>query len=241
MLGRKIIKIESVDSTNNYVANLMNGGKIEHGTVILAEEQTNGKGQRGAEWHSNSGENMIFSMYLDTANLSVKDQFVLTQFVSISVSNLLHKIGINSKIKWPNDIYVGNKKIAGILIENQICGSFLSGSVIGIGLNVNQIDFERLNATSVKLETKSFRSIQEILLQLIHELNENWNKILDFKLLKNNYISQLLFFREKARFKDVNGEFVGKIIDVLENGKLLVDKGDNILEYDLKEITFLFY
>ncbi len=240
MLGRKIIQIECCDSTNNYVANLLLDGKIEYGTVILSDEQTSGKGQRGASWLSNPGENMLFSLYLNTANLSVKKQFILTQYVSISVSHALEKYGLSPSIKWPNDILINGKKIAGILIENQLQGSFIVGSIIGIGLNINQTDFKDLNATSLKLENGGFISIQDFVFSLINELKSFW-KIVEsgnFDLLEKYYFSYFWLLNVESIFSDKNGDFYGTIRGVEENGLLKMERNNQIVNYDLKEIKF---
>ena len=240
MLGRKIIKIECTDSTNNYVANLVYGGKIENGTVILADKQTKGRGQRGAEWLSKPAENMIFSIYLTPANLSVKDQFVLTQFVSLSVVNTLKKMGLEAVIKWPNDVLINHKKIAGILIENQLTGSSISGSIIGIGLNVNQTDFGTLSATSLKLETGTHFLIDEFVFSLLNQLNIYWKYFenQDYLFLKELYLNDLWLLNQKAIFIDSHGEFEGIIRGTEENGLLQLERKGEIVNYDLKEITF---
>ena len=240
MLGRKIIQIECVDSTNNYVANLLSEGKIEHGTVILADEQTNGRGQRGSTWDSKAGENLIFSIFINTAIMSVKDQFVLTQIISVAVANLISKFGIEADIKWPNDIYIKGKKIGGILIENQIKGSFLNGSIVGIGLNINQIDFDNLNATSLKLETGEFIPIQSAVFSLIKEINIGWDLIQtnQFEKINDLYLSKLWLLNKEANFIDQSGEFRGCIKGVSSNGFLIMQKTNALVQYDLKEITF---
>ncbi len=130
-IGRKIIRLESVDSTNNYIANLLKEGVLEDGTVILADDQYAGRGHRDSEWLANAGENLTFSFFLDNVNLSVQNQFYLTCIVSITLTQLLDKYGISSKIKWPNDIYVDQKKIAGVLIENQLSSTYIKSSIIG--------------------------------------------------------------------------------------------------------------
>jgi BirA family biotin operon repressor/biotin-[acetyl-CoA-carboxylase] ligase len=240
MLGKKIIQIESVDSTNNYIANLMNVGKIDHGMVILAEDQKNGKGQRGSKWSSNPGENLIFSMFLDTATLSVNNQFVLTEFVSISVCNALKKVGVDSVIKWPNDIFVNKKKIAGILIENQIKGSNLNGTIVGIGLNINQVNFGELNATSIKIEKGVFFSVQEFVFLLLNEMNLIWQFVQEnnFNLLKKEYLDKLWLLNQKSNYSDLNGDFEGIAKGIDESGRLIIERNDCLFKYDLKEISF---
>jgi BirA family biotin operon repressor/biotin-[acetyl-CoA-carboxylase] ligase len=241
MLGKKIIQIESVDSTNNYIANLMNVGKIDHGMVILAEVQRNGKGQRGSKWLSNPGENLIFSMFLDTATLSVNHQFVLTEFVSISVCNALKKIGIDSVIKWPNDIFVNKKKIAGILIENQIKGLNLNGTIVGIGLNINQVHFSDLNATSIKIEKGVFFSVQEFVFILLNEMNLIWHLVQEnnFKFLEKEYLNNLWLLNQKSIYNDIKGEFEGISKGIDEIGRLIIERDECLFYYDLKEISFV--
>jgi len=241
MIGRKIIHLESVDSTNNYIAELIAKKNIVHGISVFADAQTNGKGQRGSVWTSNPGENLIYSLFLDSSNIAVKDQFILTQFISFSVTNVLLKYGIFSDIKWPNDIYVKGKKIAGILIENQINGSNLNGSIIGIGLNVNQTVFNDLIATSVRLEIQEFKPLQEVVFSLINELNLNWNLVVSnqFQELNELYLSRLWKLNSPSLFKDCEGEFVGVILGVDESGRLKMEKNMKLVTYDLKEISFL--
>ena len=120
MIGQKLISLSVVDSTNNYTAKLHSRDEIDHGAVILAENQLNGRGQRGTEWQSEPGNNLTFSFLLTEINLSVLDQFRLNQLASIAIINTLDNYDIDAYIKWPNDIYVGREKIAGMLIENSI-------------------------------------------------------------------------------------------------------------------------
>ena len=241
MLGKKIIQIECVDSTNNYIANLMNVGKIDHGMVILAEDQKNGKGQRGSKWSSNPGENLIFSMFLDTATLSVNNQFVLTEFVSISVCNALKKVGVDSVIKWPNDIFVNKKKIAGILIENQIKGSNLNGTIVGVGLNINQVNFGELNATSIKIEKGVFFSVQEFVFIFLNEMNVIWQFVQEnnFTLLEKEYLNNLWLLNQKSIYSDINGEFEGISKGIDEIGRLIIERDECLFYYDLKEVSFV--
>jgi BirA family transcriptional regulator, biotin operon repressor / biotin---[acetyl-CoA-carboxylase] ligase len=241
MLGRRIIQIESVDSTNNYATNLIKEGKLVHGTVIMAEQQTKGKGQRGAEWLSEPFENLIFSLFLCPVNLTVSNQKVLTQIASLAVIRTLDKVGVLAQIKWPNDVLVQGKKIAGILIENQLQGADLSGSIVGIGLNVNQTDFGTLNATSVQRETQAFNSINSMVYILLHELNLLWRLVenYQFEEIQNNYLDRLWRLNTTADFRDRTGCFQGVIKGVSERGLLLLERQGEVHQYDLKEIEFL--
>jgi len=240
-IGNKIVRLASVDSTNNYIANLVKEREITSGTVVLADEQFLGKGQRGSEWTTNAGENLTFSFFLDNVNLSVENQFILTQLVSLSLIELLDKLNVKAKIKWPNDIYIDSTKVAGVLIENQLSFGQIKSSVIGIGLNVNQKKFDGFNATSLFLENEVHHSLMDILLSFIDSFNKvasQYSLNLTSKI-KEEYLKNLYLFEQEAFFEDDNGRFTGRIFDVLPSGKILIAVNGFDREYDLKEIRFL--
>jgi len=240
-IGCKIIRLTSVDSTNNYVANLIEKGEIKSGTVIMADDQNEGKGQRGAEWHVKPGENLTFSVYYSDVNLSVDRVFVLTQLVSVAIVDLLKKFGIVSSIKWPNDIYVGQQKIAGVLIENQIAGTLISNTIIGVGLNINQQEFKNFEATSLFLSSGVSRKPVDVLYSFIESFNLlsqefNGNELIELRKL---YMSHLYQLNVSAKYRDKEGDFEGVIKDVLDKGELLSNKGYEMQTYTLKEIQFI--
>lgn len=241
MIGQKIIHLDTVDSTNNYTANLQKEGKIQHGTVILADEQTAGRGQRGASWTSSAGENLLLSVYLTPDNLSVVNQPALTHFISLSLIDFLRKIGISGKIKWPNDIYVNDQKIAGILIENSIRSSYISASIIGVGFNVNQQSFEGVNATSLKLQNEQHFQLKEVLFSWVQEMNMLWAELTkgNLKLLESRYKQELYLLNESAFYLDETGEFEGIVRDVDNQGYLILEKNTELEKYDLKEIRLV--
>jgi BirA family biotin operon repressor/biotin-[acetyl-CoA-carboxylase] ligase len=236
--GHRIIHLPSVDSTNNYTANLLREGKIGHGAVILADEQLVGRGQRGASWTSKAGENLLVTILATPDNLSVSNQEVITQFITVSIADFLGNIGISASIKWPNDIYVGGKKLAGILIENALNGGNIATSIIGLGLNVNQIDFEGLNATSLASEIGEKRPIMDVLFQLIDAMNKTWSD-LNSSQLKQRYLSSMYLLNVAANFEDENGKFTGVIRGTDERGRLEIEKNGTLNYYNLKEVSFL--
>lgn len=241
MIGQKIIHLDTVDSTNNYTANLQKEGKIQHGTVILADEQSAGRGQRGASWTSSAGENLLLSIYLAPDNLSVVDQSALTHFISLSLIDFLRKIGISGKIKWPNDIYVNDQKIAGILIENSIRSSRISETIIGVGLNVNQTVFEGVNATSIKIQSDQHYPLNDVLFSWIQEMNILWAELSkgNLEMLKSRYKQELYLLNQPAIYSDISGEFEGIVRDVDDNGYLILEKDTVRKKYDLKEIKLV--
>lgn len=151
------ISLRSTDSTNNEAKRRPSDDNL---SVITAFEQTAGRGQRGNSWHSTPGLNLTFSILVRWGRDSVPampatSQFTVSRIVTVALTDLLSSFGIDARIKWPNDIYVGDRKICGILIEHTVSGPALSSSVIGIGLNINEKDFPDgiPNPTSVSLET----------------------------------------------------------------------------------------
>jgi BirA family biotin operon repressor/biotin-[acetyl-CoA-carboxylase] ligase len=238
-IGHKIIRLESVDSTNNYVANLNKTGDLVHGAVIMAVEQFAGRGQRSAEWVVKPGENLTFSCFLSDVNVSVLNQFCLTQFVSIVLIATLKKYEIDAEIKWPNDIYVNGKKIAGVLIENQIGQTQIKTSIVGIGLNVNQKDFGDLSATSIVNETGTHTILDDVLFRFISEWNKSLDFLRDLNSLRDSYESRLYLKGISAQFLVLDEIFKGVIEGVTESGLLKVTSNHENYQFDLKEITFL--
>ena len=151
-----IIKLDAIDSTNNYLKKIILNEGINDYTVVTAKFQTQGKGQLGTEWESEHSKNLICSVYKKNINIKVQDQFVISALVSLALIKTLRKVNLsNMHIKWPNDIMSDNKKICGILIENIVKQNYIKDTVIGIGLNVNQTIFYNLpNASSETLVSK---------------------------------------------------------------------------------------
>jgi len=166
---------------------------------------------------------------------------LISQVVSVGVLEFLKYVGLDPHIKWPNDLVIGNAKIAGILIENQLEQNKLKSSIVGIGLNVNQLDFGKFNATSLKKELDQHFNIQELVFVLIEKLNDSFallwkrNEI----NLRSTYLNSLWLYNLNAKYRDLEGDFDGKIIGISEDGMLLMEKNDQIKNYRHKEIEFL--
>ncbi len=171
--GETIIELNEIDSTNNYAMRLVNEGMAEHGLTIRADFQTHGKGQHGNVWLAEESKNLLCSVILDTKGFEIEQQFLLNCLTCICITEvLMQQYNIpNVSIKWPNDIYAGKRKIAGILIENSIRGTQWTNAVVGIGLNVNQEEFSHLvSATSMKIELGKDLKINLILKQLLKKM-----------------------------------------------------------------------
>ena len=142
-VGQNLIKLSDVDSTNNFLKLLVSKSEpLPEGTVIMADNQFAGRGQQQSSWQSEPGKNLTFSLYLHPVFLPVTKQFLLNMAISVALNKALRQItGVDIKIKWPNDIYYGHKKLGGVLIENMLSGQTYKTGIIGIGINVNQVDF----------------------------------------------------------------------------------------------------
>jgi BirA family biotin operon repressor/biotin-[acetyl-CoA-carboxylase] ligase len=241
MIGHEIIHLERVDSTSNYIATLHKEGKVGHGMVILADEQTNGRGQRGAKWQSEAKQNLLFSFYIEYTNLPIDKQEAITHFVSLSIQQAIQTYSIKAVIKWPNDILVNSKKIAGILIENQLRGTNIQSSIIGIGLNILQTHFDDDRSTSLVLENANQTSINSFLNTLLSKLN-NYFQLLNkqgYKELKKEYLKALWLLNVPVEFEDQNGLFQGIIKGTDEYGRLMIERESKIHIYNLKEVSFI--
>ena len=240
-----IIKLDAIDSTNNYLKKIiLNEGIIDY-TIVTAKFQTEGKGQLGTKWESEHSKNLICSVYKKNINIKVQDQFVISALVSLALIKTLGKVNLsNSYIKWPNDIMSDNKKICGILIENIVKENYIKDAVIGIGLNVNQTIFNNLpNATSIKNLIGTSCSKDEILKDLVKNLEYYFNKLdkSSINSIFEKYEDALFRINKPSTFKNSKGEvFSGYIKGVSRLGKLSVMLEDNLVEsYDLKEISIL--
>ncbi|MBT8305018.1 MAG: biotin--[acetyl-CoA-carboxylase] ligase [Bacteroidia bacterium] len=242
----RIIKLNAIGSTNTFLRQISSAEPLDDYTVVVAQHQTNGRGQMGTEWQVQEGKNLTFSVLKKTKFVSTDDHF----FISIATSLAVHSAMIRLKIpkvqiKWPNDILAENQKICGILIENVLKNNRTIASIIGIGLNVNQIDFSGLpNATSVLKLTGRNYSTEEIMHAILDDLKINFNRLKegDLEGIKKDYESKLFRRNKPSTFKDQgNAMFSGYIQGVSRNGNLQVLLEDDIVkEYDLKEIELLY-
>lgn len=242
----KIIKLNAIDSTNSYLINLGKNEVLEDATIVVSNLQNKGRGQQGAVWQSVSQQSLTFSMFKTFNGFPINAISTITFAVSVGVSNALKKLLIPSiEIKWPNDIMSHSKKLTGILIENQVKHGEIVSSVIGIGVNVNEMKFNNLpQATSMRLETGVIYNLDEVL----HEVSEAVLKELEF--IESKSISEIkslyeanLFRKEMISvFETPEGNrFNGVIKGVTDSGELMVENEDELVTtYQLKEIKLLF-
>ncbi len=233
--------LPSCHSTNEIAANLLRKG-FEEGSVIITDNQTAGLGQRGNVWKTEPYKNLTFSLILKPDFLPITKQFLLTQVISISLVQVIQSyVSSLVKIKWPNDIYVGNKKIAGILIQNIVKGKEIEHSIIGIGLNVNQVDFGLINATSLFKIIHSHVELNLILGELLEVISKNYEELKNRneQVLNTEYLEYLFGLDEVRKFRAEN-EFSGKIIGTDPLGRLLIETSTGMQCFQNQEVEFIF-
>ncbi|MDA9985005.1 biotin--[acetyl-CoA-carboxylase] ligase [Flavobacteriaceae bacterium] len=239
----QISKIDAIGSTNVALKDSYQQGVLKHGDVLWARNQTQGKGQRAAKWLSEPNKNLTFSLFVRHNELSVDSPFQLNCLIALALRNTLNYFTIPAvTIKWPNDILSENKKLCGVLIENLYRGTQLKASIVGIGLNVNQENFQGLvRASSMRLCSGVQFDIKEVFDHLLAEI-ENYIKQADtYSSLLEKY-NEALFGRKELRlFRKKNQDFSATIIGVNQDGYMELEdtKGMSSL-HRLKEIEWVY-
>jgi len=242
----RIIKLDAIDSTNTYLKKMSVTGDAEDGLAVVAKHQTLGRGQMGTVWDAQEAKNLTFSVFKDVSFLKISQHFYISMAVALAVYEALYSLGLKkTKVKWPNDILSDNKKIAGILIENVIKLNVITGSVIGIGLNINQTDFTGLpSASSLLLISGQVYDLDEVLNVILKQIDIHFNylKNQQFKATKSRYESHLFRKNKPSTFKDAEGAiFLGYILGISDFGNLLIKVEDNIIRsFDFKEVVLMY-
>ncbi|RZL46006.1 MAG: biotin--[acetyl-CoA-carboxylase] ligase, partial [Pedobacter sp.] len=233
--------------TNNYLKNLTsNSEPLPDGTVIMAEHQFAGRGQRDSVWYAEPGKNLTFSLLLRPSFISVEKQFLLNMLVSVALNNVLLKyLPVGLSVKWPNDIYVNDKKIGGVLIENIIVGSNIKQSIIGIGININQSVFKddlKDKSVSISQILQQDVNIMVVLNEICTQIEQLYLKLKagKYNSLHDLYVNKLYRINKMAKFSH-NGEvFDGKIEGVGPTGLLRIKPlNGEVVEFGFKEVAFI--
>jgi BirA family biotin operon repressor/biotin-[acetyl-CoA-carboxylase] ligase len=241
----KLIKLDAIDSTNDFLKALVSRDEFENFTVVTAESQSKGKGQMGAKWQSESGKNLIMSALVKDFVFDNQQVFDLNIVVSLAIIEVLKSLNIpDLSIKWPNDIMSYNKKIGGILIENTFKSDGRILSVVGLGLNVNQTNFENLpHASSLALISKTEFDKEIFPLLIIEKIKEKiavWNA--HTAHFWDEYVENLFRKGVPMPFKNLqNQNFMGIIQGVSSKGKIqILLEDDTVSEFDIKEVQMLY-
>lgn len=239
----EIIMLESCSSTNDYCAEILNQLPESKGVVVVTMQQTAGRGQRGNSWEAAKGQNITLSIGIQPADLLASNQFYLNKAISLALYSYLQNKHLDPlTVKWPNDMLVGDEKVAGILIENTIMASRISKAVIGIGLNVNQREFLAPRASSLaRLCGKSFDVGEEIQLLLKHVCN--YLDLLhnsEYRLLSQKYVQVLYRIGTWANYRVGDSSLFACIEGVNEQGQLMLQTEAGLQSFNFKEIEYLY-
>lgn len=249
-IGKNLLFLTEVESTNSYAMEMLRNVNIIEGTVIHTDNQTKGRGQRGAVWNSEMASNITASVVLRPQFLNAQKSFYLSKISALAAHDVLTEILTQSqydiKIKWPNDILVAKKKIAGILIENTYQNNGIANSIIGIGLNVNQTGFGEMSSTATSLKilmNKSFDRLA-VLENLCGKLEKWYFKLKENKLaeIDASYFERLYGLNQQHVFWDqTKKEFLAEIKDVRLDGKLglLISESQELKYFDVKELSWV--
>lgn len=245
-IGRNLLLFETLDSTNSYALSLLNGAKkIPEGTVIKTREQRAGRGQAFTRWHSEPSKNLLISLILYPHFINPTTIFLLSQCISLGIRDALKEILQQPvSIKWPNDIYVGDKKICGLLIENSVKSMHINHSVVGIGLNVNQVSFPTIlpNPVSIRNISGEQFEIDQVLNAVCNHIEKRYLQLKAgyAEQIKSDYRESMYRFNEFHQFEFGSQRFSAKIIDVADDGKLVLQYDNKLTgRYDFKSIHFV--
>lgn len=241
-LGKKVVFLPQCHSTNDELLALSKEEDQMEGTLVMSDHQIKGKGQRGNVWVSEPGKNITASFLLKPKFLPISNQYYLNIILGLGLVDAL-KFYLSSEIalKWPNDVYINNRKIAGILVESNVRGSYLESSVAGIGLNVNQQGFSLPNATSMILEADQIFDRDFVLEQILCSV-EKWYLKLKAgaqEEILQEYYKVLMWRGELRQFKADSLEFMAEIVGLDSSGRLRMKVANEFRSYGLKEVEFI--
>ena len=243
-IGKNLVKLEAVDSTNNFAKDLLTKSSPIEGTIILAHKQFAGRGQMGNTWKTQPGKNLTISLIVYPNFLEIEKQFFLNMAIALAIKDFCEFVLSDEiKIKWPNDIYYRDKKLGGILIENILHGNKLTSSVVGIGLNVNQIEFDPAlpNPVSLSQITDVRYEIEDLLRKLCVFLEKYYLQLrqLHFNFLDKAYTEALYRYQQTYSFKKGEQAFKGEINGVTKEGKIIIHANGKELKFGFKEVEYV--
>jgi BirA family biotin operon repressor/biotin-[acetyl-CoA-carboxylase] ligase len=240
IVGNYLIYLPECHSTNDVLSELSEKQELAEGTILITNNQTKGKGQRGNSWETSPEKNLTLSLLLLPQFLSPHLNFLLNIFVSLSLKDFFSTLGFEISIKWPNDIYYHRHKMAGILIQNTLRSKEIVSSIAGIGINVNQESFQVVHASSIYLESGKILDLNTVFNQLVEKLDQRYLQLREgrHEEMIREYTEHLYWLGHLHEFYD-GAYFQGIIRGIDPQGKLLVERSGKMKSYDLKEIRFI--
>ncbi len=239
-----IIRLKEINSTNQYLQEKLKEEPLEEGSLVVAESQSAGKGQAGNTWESEKGKNLTCSMVIYPDFIQIKDQFIISEIVSLAITDLLSEYVENVQIKWPNDIYIGEKKIVGILIENSISDNTIENSIIGMGININQEIFtsNAPNPVSLKQITGEDYDLDVLLKKLLQHILNRYNQLIkgEKKKIHREYFNNLFRNNGYYSYKSQGILFKARIKEIKASGHLVLETEEREVKiFAFKEVEFI--
>ncbi len=239
----RVVMLDETDSTNSYLDRLDSQEEQPEGCVVATHTQSAGRGQRGNSWEAEPGQNLTFSLLLRPQVVPPQEQFRLSQAVALAMTDVLSRYADGFTVKWPNDIYYHDNKIAGILIEHHLSGMKIARTIVGVGLNINQQQFlsDAPNPISLTHITGQQHDLRAILQEILRALSVRYTMCVgDSEVLQSDYLAQLYRRDGYHPYRDAAGEFEATIETVLPGGFLVLrDRAGRRREYAFKEVSFI--
>jgi len=244
IIGSNLIYCQDLPSTNTYATNLLRNERPPEGTIVYTNHQSEGKGQMGNKWESEDGKNLLISIILYPGIIDPAEQFFISMTLSLGICDFIKRYSPDCKIKWPNDIYVNDDKIAGILIENSIIDNKIDSCVAGIGLNINQVKFlsDAPNPVSLRAMKGKIYDLGICMIQLTEDIDRKYRQLISGRrdTIRSEYISSLYRYKIWGGYKDIYGVFSGRIISVTTEGLLQVERRKGkVTDYMFNELKFI--
>jgi BirA family transcriptional regulator, biotin operon repressor / biotin---[acetyl-CoA-carboxylase] ligase len=244
IIGSKLLFFENLPSTNTHATDLLKKIDLPEGTIVYTNYQLAGRGHTRNKWESEDSKNLLISIILLPSFIKPEDQFHISMVISLGICDFLMRYIPDCSIKWPNDIYVNNDKIAGILIESSLTGNRIEFTIAGIGLNINQEKFQSSapNPVSLNQLTGESYDLPSSLEKLSGDLDKRYKQLIggNYGEIKRDYVSKLYRLNEWHEFRDKNGKFMGRVLTIGDYGRLIIGRQNGeISEYSFKETEFI--
>ena len=244
IIGSNLLFFQNLPSTNAHTFDLMKKSKLPEGTILYTNYQSAGKGYSGNKWESEDSKNLLISIILYPSFIKPEDQFLISMVISLGVCDFLMRFIPECSIKWPNDIWVNNDKIAGLLLESSLTGNQIESTVAGIGLNINQQRFlsNAPNPVSLNQLTGVNYDLPSSLEKLASDLDKRYKQLIggNYGQIKKEYVSKLYRLNRWHEFRDKNGLYRGRVLTVGDYGRLIIERQNGeISEYSFKETEFI--
>ena len=238
------IKLDTVDSTMQYLARPELSACEDSFIVVTADFQTAGRGQKGASWESEAGKNLLLGLRLRPRFLHPQEQFYLSEICALSLVETLDTYADGFSIKWPNDIYYGDRKVSGMLLEHTLQGATLESTIVGVGLNINQQTFhsDAPNPESLYQILGRETDCESLLEDFLQRFQTYYQRLeqQDFSVIHADYRQRLYRHHEWATYEDAHGTFSGRIVDVETTGRLVIETPEGALrKFAFKEVAYI--